>query len=89
MSENANERLVQLESYAMILRGLISYHKRMMLMGSCYIRDPGTGEYENCKRGEANNGECPRTTVLNDVYLGALEESLRLINEEIAALKVG
>ena len=54
MSENANERLVQLESYAMILRGLISYHKRMMLMGSCYIRDPESGKYENCKIGRAH-----------------------------------
>ena len=89
MRDQKTEDLERLEGYVPILRGLISYHKRMMLMGSCYIRDPETGEYENCKRAEANNGECPRTTVLNDVYLGALEESLRLINEEIAALKVG
>lgn len=89
MSEKANERLEQLERYAMILRGLISYHKRMILPGACYVSNPQTGKLGICERAEANNGECPKTTVLNDTYLGALEESLRLINEEIAALKVG
>lgn len=77
----------RLEGYVPILRGLISYHKRMMLPGACYVRDPETGDWGMCRRAEGNNGECPKTTVLNDAYLGALEESLRLINDKIAALK--
>jgi hypothetical protein len=87
MSENVNERLEQLESYAMILRGLISYHKRMMCMAASPCQYSEAGEWKTCERAKANNGECPKATVMNDWYLGALEESLRLINDEIAALK--
>ncbi len=63
------------ESYAHTLRCLINYHKRMMMF---------SGLGGECERAAANNGECPRITVLNDVYLGALEESLRLVEERIA-----
>ena len=83
----AQVRKEQLEGYAQILRGLINYHKRMMLAGPCYVRNE-TGKHEPCKTAESNNGECPKTTILNDSYLGALEESLSLIEKEIAALKI-
>ncbi|MBQ8236399.1 MAG: hypothetical protein IJZ37_06940, partial [Clostridia bacterium] len=70
-------------------RGLISYHKRMMLVGSqpCYQHNNETGEWGFCKNAEENHKECPKASALNDWYLGALEESLRLMSEEIVALK--
>ena len=84
-----NERLKQLEGYAMILRGLISYHKRMMVMGAqpCQKYNADTNECVVCKDAAENNGECPKATAMNDCYLGALDESLRLINNEIAAIE--
>lgn len=84
-----NERLDKLEGYVPILRGLISYHKRMMCVcGSpCYATNRETGEWEYCKKAVANNNECPKATGLNDWYLGALEESLRLMEKEIAIEK--
>ena len=71
------ERIQQLEGYVPILRWLINYHKRMMLMGSypCHKDNAEPGECEMCKEAAQNNGECPKATVLNDWYLGALEES--------------
>lgn len=72
------------ERHSQVLRGLINYHKRMMLMSACYTGDTKTCEATMCKRAEANNGECPKTAAYNDLYLGALEESLRLIEERIA-----
>ena len=86
--EKTEERLDRLEGYVPILRGLINYHKRMMLMGPCYVPDPVTKEFEVCPRALQNKGACPKTTAMNDVYLGALEESLRLIEKEITTLKV-
>lgn len=68
------------ERYAHTLRCLINYHKRMMMF---------SGFGCDCSHAEANKGECPRITVLNDVYLGALEESLRLIEERVATFGGG
>lgn len=76
------KRTEQLEGYAQVLRGLINYHKRMMLTGPCYVKGED-GNHEICRTAESNNGECPKANVLNDAYLGALEESLRLIEKEI------
>ena len=84
MKKSFNTDKATYESHAQVLRGLINYHKRMMLMSACYTGDTNTCEATMCQRAEANNGECPKTTVYNDVYLGALEESLRLIEERIA-----
>ena len=83
------ERLERLEGYIPILRGLISYHKRMMLVGSqpCQQCNGNTGEWELCKNAEENHKECPKASALNDWYLGVLEESLRLMSEEIVALQ--
>ena len=86
MKENRAERL---ESYVPILRGLISYHKRMMVLAASPCHYSESGEWKNSERAADNNGECPKATVLNDVYLGALEESLMLIEREIAILKRG
>ena len=78
------ERQERLDLYAHVLRGLINYHKRMMMGGGCYSCDHGNATL--CKTAKANKGECPTVTVKNDCYLGALEESLRLIEQEIASL---
>ena len=83
MERNAKEKY---ELYAHTLRGLINYHKRMMMMSACYNPDTNNGEAVMCPKAEANNGECPKTSVYNDVYLGALEEALRLIEERISRL---
>lgn len=63
------------ESHAQVLRGLIDYHKRVTMFA-------GLG----CEGNNTDKSVCPRITVLNDVYLGALEESLRLIEERIDML---
>ena len=83
----ANKRVESLEAYSHVLRGLINYHKRMMLMDTCYLRDSESGGYRPCKKVD-EKGKCPRETAMNDLYLGALEESLRLIEKEIATLEV-
>ena len=71
--EKKEQRIHNLESHAQVLRGLINYHKRMMMMG-----ESGCGASE----------KCPKATILNDVYLEALEESLRLIEREIASFRI-
>lgn len=63
------DRKKELESHAQVLRGLINYHKRMVMISTCT---------------ENENKECPKATFMNDVYLGALEESLKLIEREIS-----
>lgn len=82
MSLNSNDiELERLESYIPILRGLIGYHKRMFLVREgCVIYDPSKGVVEGCKE------KCPKTS-LQDLYLGALEESLRLMEREIAEIE--
>ena len=75
------ERQERLDLYAHVLRGLINYHRRMMMGGGCYSCDHGNATL--CKTAEANKGECPTVAVKNDCYLGALEESLRLIEQEL------
>lgn len=76
------ERLERLEGYVPILRGLISYHKRMTLVCTKNAWDDCTPEeVAQCV------ARCPEAG-LGDVYLGALEESLRLIYKEIDALRV-
>ena len=81
------EAVQELEHHASVIRGLISYHNRMMLVGTCSFVDHQTGKCGPCKTAEQNNNECPRTTLMNDVYLKALEASLKLIYDKIAAIK--
>lgn len=64
--KSITKRIDRLTGYTHILRGLISYHKRMTAVTS---------------------GTSPSASALTDEYLGALEESLRLIENEIAVLK--
>lgn len=89
MKKETQETIERLEGYVPILRGLINYHKRMMVLGGCpcYGQNPETKEWEHCQTAIGNNRECPKATMLNDVYLGTLQESLRLIEKEIATLK--
>ena len=63
------DRKKELESYAQVVRGLINYHKRLLMISTCVGNE---------------NKECPKETFRNDVYLGALEESLNLIEREIS-----
>ena len=72
---------IQLEKYVPILRGLISYHKRMIFgCDSCVSYDVASGVVNCCKE------KCPKIS-LSDIYLEALEESLRLIEREIVLKK--
>lgn len=75
-SIETKSRIVELERHASTLRGLISYHQRMMLVMDHYECE----EKDACKR----KGQCPAIRFGNDNYLGALEESLRLIQKEIS-----
>lgn len=65
-----SERGAQLLSHIHILRGLISYHERMVMpiIGWAHI---------NC-----NKLPCPAAKFENDVYLEALKEALRLLERE-------
>lgn len=70
----------KLESYIPILRGLISYHKRMMFgCESCCLYNPSKGVIDVCKE------KCPKKDT-GDIYLEALEESLRLLEKEIGVV---
>ena len=77
----------RLEQHASVIRGLINYHKRMALaFGSGCKVDAKTKSVKTCADCEMRleNGQCPSAAFANDVYLGALEEALRLIEKEIS-----
>ena len=76
----------KLEQHASVIRGLINYHKRMALaFGSGCKVNTETKSVKRCFDCEMRleNGQCPSAAFANDVYLGALEEALRLIEKEI------
>ena len=61
-----------LEMYAFVLRGLINYHKRMtMNQALCECEDKKV-----C-------GKCPNIYGMDDMYLGTLEHSLKLVENEM------
>lgn len=61
-----------LEMYAFVLRGLINYHKRMtMNQAFCECEDKKV-----C-------GKCPNIYGMDDMYLGTLEHSLKLVENEM------
>lgn len=63
------ERIGKLESHVVVIRGLMNYHKRMVAP----LKDsPCAGEEI-----------CPVIKFENDLYLEALEESLRLLEGEL------
>jgi hypothetical protein len=64
------EKRNQLRLYISVVRGLISYHERMVL--------PLTGA--SC--GEQDN--CPALVFENDLYLATLKEALVLLERELA-----
>lgn len=66
-----------LELYAFVLRCLRNYHKRMtMNQAVC-----------ECEDKKACGGKCPNISGMDDMYLGALECSLKLIENEIQTLQ--
>ncbi len=84
------KRIQKLELTAFVLRGLISYHKKMLCtFGNCATMDVVNGEVNHCgdcgMRGE--DGQCPTVEMANDLYLGALTESLILVERELAVYK--
>lgn len=84
------KRVENLECTAFVLRGLISYHKKLLCtFGNCATVDIVNGTVKHCgecgMRGE--NEQCPSVEVANDLYLRALNESLILVERELAVHK--
>lgn len=80
------KKLIQ---HASVIRGLINYHKRMLLtFGNCSKVNVETKSAKSCTECEmrSENGQCPSAMFANDIYLGALEEALRLIEAEIGRI---
>lgn len=67
----------KLEMSANVIRGLISYHKRMLLACEHGAVISEGGKFTLKKK---NN---PETTFQKDVYLKAMETALQLIEEKI------
>lgn len=63
--------LARIENAIWVIQGLINYHKRMTLP----IKKPLCAD-----------SSCPVIDFENDVYLSALEESLRLLRRELEGL---
>lgn len=68
------EEIAWYEGRVAIIKGLIHYHKRMMSS----ISDCS----ENCGK-----KICPAVEFENDVYLDALKEALRLMEQELSRLR--
>lgn len=91
------KRIENLECTAFVLRGLISYHKKLLsyhkkllcTFGNCATVDIVNGTVKHCgecgMRGE--NEQCPSVEVANDLYLRALNESLILVERELAVYR--
>lgn len=79
----------KLKRNAQVIRGLISYHKRMLLPFCGFLKvDKDTKDVKSCADSGmlTEKGECPSVMFANDIYLGALEEALRLMEEEIVRI---
>lgn len=63
-----NKDLEELKAHISVIRGLINYHKRMVAPLA-----------PTCK----NDGECPALAFENDLYLGALQTALTLMEREV------
>ena len=70
------EELSRYEARIAVIRGLISYHKRMVSPLVLTTK-------EMCGK-----NICPAVAFENDVYLDALKEALRLMEREIASHKI-
>ena len=77
MNENMEikKRIAELESHAVVIRGLISYHTRALVITDSFA----------CS--DDQEKECPKVNQPYDPYREALVESLRLIQKEIAVFK--
>ena len=72
--EYSAEEIVWYEGRVSIIKGLIHYHERMIgFVSNCV---------ENCGR-----KTCPAIEFENDVYLDALKEALRLMEQELSRLR--
>ena len=69
------EEIAWYEGRVATIRGLIHYHERMVLP----LRDCGE---ENCGK-----IICPAVRFENDIYLDALKEALRLMEQELSRLR--
>lgn len=79
-----HERIEELLKHIRTLRGLVDYHKRILLScGHCAMLEAGT--VHTCDECAIHKvlEECPTVHQLNDSYLAALEESLRLLKIEL------
>ena len=65
----------KLEMYAQFIRGIISYHKRMLISCNNSIVVNSEGEIQEKKKS-------PEIKFQEDVYLGAMEKALELIEAE-------
>lgn len=79
-----HEKIEQLLKHIGTIRSLINYHKRMMIgcgHGAVVI----DGEAHTCEECNLRKalGECPTVAQLDNGYLAALEESLRLLKVEL------
>ena len=68
-------RIAELESHAIVIRGLISYHTRALVITDSFA----------CSDDQEKG--CPKVNQPYDPYREALVESLRLIQKEIAVFK--
>ena len=69
------DRKDEIQSYIYVLRGLISYHERMVA--------PIKMNDLECQKTE----RCPAVAFADDVYLETLKESLKLMEKEL--LEIG
>ena len=73
-------RISELENHAVVIRGLINYHTRALVLTDSFACGDGC---EGCNQKK----ECPKVNHPYDPYREALVESLRLIQREIAVFK--
>ena len=67
------EEITWYEGRIAVIRGLISYHERMVL------------PLKNCGQINCDKEDCAAVQFENDVYLDALKEALRLMEREISS----